>query len=64
MIYRFISSIPGFMIYSIFHCYIALKTGLRHALNHDSEPDQLLSLARNYKRFNIFDKEAKRPYFF
>ena len=63
MIYRFISSIPGFMIYSIFHCYIALKMGLRHALNHDSEPNQLLSLARNYKRFNILIKKQKTSVF-
>ena len=36
---------------------------LRNVLNHDSEPNQLLSLARNYKRFNILIKKQKTSVF-
>ena len=36
---------------------------LRSVLNHDSEPNQLLSLARNYKRFNILIKKQKTSVF-
>ena len=42
---------------------INVKLVLRNALNHDSEPNQLLSLAIDYKRFNILIKKQKTSVF-